>query len=148
MKKWLHAALVCLIGTGCFSISKQDKQESAYALINAAAHSGTAIYLLEKDEEKRGQAARTFEAVARGLEVLETKENLTIQDIAKIVYTLPIKELRSKEAVIAISAAQLALRDLQVGADTSLEKFQLRRVARELHTGIRSGMFAVIGVTD
>lgn len=146
---WVFFILL-LIATafGCV-MTPVDRVETIYNMSNAAADLGTYEYLMEQDEEKRGSKARVFESAAVALEILSDKETITVSDIARILKTLPIKELRSREAVLAIRGAEIAFSKIGVeNKPTDMRKVNLKRLARELHIGIRSGMFAAIGVID
>lgn len=142
--------LICaVIFIGCGSIKTVDRVETIYSSVNVAADLGTYSYLIEQPADKRPEKARVFESAAVALEVLADKDTITVSDIAKVLSRLPIKELKSKEAVLAIRGAQLAFSRIGIENNPQdINKVNTKRLARELHEGIRSGMLAAIGVID
>lgn len=105
MKHILTLLLVigCLLSTGCMSTSGNRVDDVAPAL-EVAAYTGTIIAVQERPEWRPH-----FELAHQELAALETSEALDLNKVLAIVNRLPIKELKSREATIAITSGRLLL---------------------------------------
>lgn len=130
MKKLLIAATLLMLGC-----QTANFERNMTATIKYAAFTGTAISL-DEHPEWRSQ----FNEVRMNLEVIEQQSIIDFTLVMAIVYRLPIKELKSSEARIIITAATMLLQDFGGSVDLSTEK--IKPVVTALKDGIALGMLA------
>jgi hypothetical protein len=106
----LLACLVLVLGTGCTTqpdgSKKVDSQKVAYA-VEDAAFIGTRVALMKNAEWRPA-----FEDAATALAILETKDSIGIADIMEIARSLHVRELKSEQATLVITGAELLLVNL------------------------------------
>ena len=126
--------LLLVSSVGCKTAAPADTLQRIQTACKAAAYIGTAEYL-----ETHPDAKNQFTAVATELEILAAQDTIDYVTILAVVNHLPIKELKSGNARIAITAATILLSDyagsLPVGTAGTLKP-----VAASLAAGIRLGL--------
>lgn len=133
-------AFTALLLTGCALFDKNAPQEQkldqVQLLCTSAAGIGTEVALQEHPEWKP-----QFELAYQQLDQLVETKTITGAQLRTIISSLPIKELKSANAKIAIDAATM-LYDATVGTTVSIEQqpYVLRAA-----TGIRNGMKVPLG---
>jgi hypothetical protein len=138
MKKLaLSLALIAVVlsaAIGCATVpgGKRDYTPA----VRQAAFLGTLFALREHPEWKPH-----FETAANQLETIAAAEKLDFALVLAIVGTLPVKELKSDDARIVITSAQLLLADYGGGPAVSLEQAaEAREIVSAIATGMRVGM--------
>jgi hypothetical protein len=140
MKRLPTLALVVLL-SGC-ALFRADSPEEAKLrdlqnTVYAAASIGTSIALVDHPAWKP-----RFEAAYRQLDTLVRSQTVTGELLRQIVASLPVKELKSEKARIAIEGATM-LFDMSVGTSVSLEQTPYVLAAA---TGLRDGLRAGLGL--
>jgi hypothetical protein len=103
----LVAAIIAPITfTGCSSLSKPTTQQRVVTAAKLAAYVGSSEYLLKVPASKP-----KFVAASSQLRALAAQTNIDLVSILAIVNTLPVKELKSPQAQIIITAGTLLLSD-------------------------------------
>lgn len=143
MKKIVSSILILTVialAPGCALFNKQatvvDKAAQVQSLCYAAASVGTEIAMQEKPDLKT-----QFDLAYTQLDVFVTNKTITGQLLRDVLSNLPVKELKSPDARIAIEAAT-TLYDATVGTQLNIEN-QPYVVAAA--TGIRDGLKAALG---
>jgi hypothetical protein len=130
----LAAVLSISLFTGCATTPGGDRDYTP--AVKQAAYLGTFFVLREHPEWRE-----KFEAAANQLEAIAAAERLDFSLVLAIVGTLPVTELKSDDAKIIITSAQLLLADYGGGPAVSLEhSAQTRAIVGALATGIRAGL--------
>lgn len=128
-------AIASLVGCSTTSGTKQVDVQDFIPAIKTAAMVGTTYSLNEHPEWRSG-----FETAAKELKVLETADKIDFATIMAIVTRLPVKELQSSDARLAISGATILLSGYG-NKIVALEKLDnVRPVATALREGIELGM--------
>lgn len=128
------AALIPMLFIGCATMPSGQRDYTP--AVRQAAFLGTHFALREHPEWRD-----EFETAANQLEVIAAAERLDFGLVIAIVGTLPVKELKSDDARIIITSAQLLLADYGGGPAVSLENSeQARLIVGALATGIRVGL--------
>jgi len=134
------AALLCGSITGCALFSKTSTDDQKLAdvrnLAYAAASIGTAEALLENPAWRP-----SFTAAQSRLDQLVTQRVITGDLLRNILTSLPVRELKSERARIAIESATV-LFDASVGTRLDIEQEPYVLAAA---TGIRDGMKVALG---
>jgi len=128
--------LAILLASGCASLTPDQKAARVQGLSYAAASIGTAAALDQKPEWRPA-----FELALKNLSVLVDSKQITGQQLRDILATLPVKELNSRTARIAIDSATM-LFDTLTGEPIDLTKTPYILAAA---TGIRDGMKVGLG---
>lgn len=123
-----------LLGAGCSTTNTAQDQRVATGA-KLAVYVGSAAYLKEHPEKRAA-----FVTARQELRVLEAAETIDFVTLFAIVNRLPIKELKSPEAQIAITASTILLTDFA----GSLPVDQLERL-RPIVTAIRQGLDLALG---
>lgn len=146
MKKTRNLILGLLLGailcfslgslTGCATTGGNGTTVQDFTpAIKTAAMVGTVYSLREHPEW-----APAFKTAAADLAILETAEKIDFNTILAIVLRLPVKELQSPDARLAISGATILLSGYG-DKIVALEKLEnLRPVAKALREGIELGL--------
>lgn len=143
MKKLLSLIVLTTVLCGCTTTRQEvpgappkgKTVQDFVPAIKTAAMFGT-IYSLREHPEWRGH----FVNAAGQLAVLETAEKIDFSTIMAIVSQLPIKELKSDDAQLAILGATMLLSGYGDRL-ISLDKLEdVRPVARALKEGISGGL--------
>lgn len=104
-------------------------------LVETAAFEGTAVALTEHPEWRDG-----FNAALKELKFLEASEHIDFTTVLAIIQRLPVKELKSQEARLAISGGTLLLSQVR-GSTTALDKLEnLRPIVTALRAGVELGL--------
>ena len=137
----LCAAPLVPLQTGCALFSKtattQQKLSDVRNLSYAAASIGTGVAI----KQNPGWRAQ-FESAYHDLDQLVTQKTVTGDFLRNTIASLPVKELRSDTARIAIEGATL-LFDQTVGTQINIEDQPYVLAAA---TGIRDGMQIALGI--
>lgn len=134
MKKFAPlVALVALLLTGCKTVDGQrvPDVEKIAAVSREAAAQGTEEALIQHPEWLQG-----FKYAHAELAALEKMDTIRASDLLKIIGRLPIQELKSDEARIAIRGARLVIA-LAGWSEIDAERVQQ---IRPIVTAIREGM--------
>ena len=142
MKNISLAILLCcspIMHSGCALLSKdapiEQKLANVRALTYAAAALGTQEALLENPSWRP-----RFQAAYDNLNSLVTGNRVTGTLLREVLASLPVKELKSPRARIAIETATV-LYDATVGDKIDLEKaVYVKAAATGLRDGLRSGL--------
>lgn len=127
----LAAGLIC---TGCATVSPTALQRIA-TTTKLAAYVGTSEYLTQHPE-----AADKFVLAANELDRLANATTFDWVDVMAVVHRLPVKELQSPRARLAITVATIVLEEYGA-APVSLDQLnQWRPVVAALRDGIRLGL--------
>lgn len=119
--------------TGAAGITVED----VVPVVTVAAEEGTFFILLEHPEWRP-----QFALAAADLKVIEKAERIDFPTIMAIVLRLPVKELKSTEARMAISGATILL-SRYGGQGVPLDRLQqVRPIAAALREGIELGLSA------
>jgi hypothetical protein len=147
MKRFLPALLGALLiatpltHTGCALFSSTSTQEQKLAdvqrLAYAAASLGTQEALLQNATWKP-----QFVVAYGNLDTLVRGKVVTGALLRQVIASLPVKELKSPQARLAIDAA-LTLYDVTAGTKVDLEQVPYALAAA---TGVRDGLKAALGL--
>lgn len=107
------------------------------AITREAAMIGTQEALFRKPELKD-----KFVLVANSLALLEGQEDITVEKLLFIVNQLPVNELKSRDATLAISTARLVVAAAGWSEVTIVRAEQLRPVVIALREGLLAGINA------
>ncbi len=133
----LLSLVTCNTGCAIFgggSISTNDIARVA-RVVKVAASTGTQLSIQQHPEWGPG-----FELAQQDLLELSASTNIDFIQIMSIVQRLPVKQLQSPEAVLAITAGTMILSEFG-GASISLDKVQqYPPIAKALAEGIRYGL--------
>lgn len=125
-------AAIAFSATGCASLQQPDKVARFAAVAKVAAYDTTALCLLEKPDWRSG-----FELARADLATLEAANVVDFATLLEIVQRLPVKELKSPEARIAFSSAQLLLEEFTTGEIVNAQTLSdLRPVVSAIRSGI------------
>jgi ABC-type Fe3+-hydroxamate transport system substrate-binding protein len=113
MNKLATIAITALLLTGCATSNKLTLQDFTPA-IKTTAMVGTTVCLNEHPEWRAG-----FNEALADLKILESAPTIDFDAIFKIVNRLPIKELKSQNAQLAISGATILLSEYSSKIDLS-----------------------------
>lgn len=131
MKPILSIAIALLL-VGCATTPTQKQRIETAAKI--AAFVGTREFLLEHPESRTG-----FETARDELLFLETQETLDWVTLLAVVQRLPVKELKSPQAQLIISAGIILLSDY--GGSLPTDKIsELKPLAKSIREGIELGL--------
>jgi len=141
MKRLATSLVALVLLSGC-ALFRADSPEEAKLrdlqnMVYAAASIGTSIAVAEHPAWKP-----RFEAAYRQLDTLVRSQTVTGESLRQIVASLPVKELKSERARIAIEGATM-LFDMTVGTSVSLEQTPYILAAA---TGLRDGLKASLGL--
>jgi len=100
--KILSCILIAL-ACGCSSVQKPDA--ATYGAVVQEATFLTTTELLKSHPEYKPAMALALQS----LQQLDSKDTITIDDVWKIVNQLPIKEVKSEQAILAFSGARIVL---------------------------------------
>lgn len=138
---WLVAGLIVLAGAGCALFRKDSttdqKLNDVRNLSYAAASLGTSEALLQNPAWRP-----QFEAAYRNLDQLVTTKTITGDLLRAIIAGLPVKELKSPQAHLAIDTA-LFLFDANAGTALNIENAPFVAAAAG---GIRDGLKSALGL--
>jgi len=141
MKTLAASLATVLLLTGCAlfqSGSSQDaKLRDLQNTVYAVASITTSIALVDHPEWKP-----KFESAYRNLDLLLRSQTVTGELLRQILAGLPVRELKSEKARIAIEGATM-LFDMSVGTGVSLEEAHYVLAAA---TGLRDGLKAGLGL--
>lgn len=141
MKKLTPLLLACLLFSGCALFksgsTEAEKAADVQRLSYAAASMGTQMALLQNPAWRV-----QFTVAYDNLNALVESKVLTGAQLRSIIAALPVKELKSPEARIAIETATM-LYDASVGDSVNIERNVYVLAAA---TGIRNGMKAALDV--
>ena len=104
------------------------------AITREAATIGTTEALIRNPQLKE-----KFILVAAQLAVLETQGDITVEKMLYIVSQLPVNELKSADARLAISAARLVVAGAGWSSVTIIRDEQLKPVVTALREGLVAG---------
>ena len=107
------------------------------AITREAAMIGTQEALFRKPELKD-----RFVLVANSLLLLEGQDDITVEKLLFIVNQLPVNELKSRDATLAISTARLVVAAAGWSEVTIVRAEQLRPVVTALREGLLAGINA------
>ena len=106
MIKQILSVILCLalslLSIGCVTTQNGDKQvdlTKVAGIVEVAAYSGVSYYLVENPQQ-----TQKFSLASKELGILIEK-GVSLEAFIKIVETLPIKELKSKEGKIIVNSA-------------------------------------------
>lgn len=137
MKKLILTILIgssLLFSSGCASFKGQDPKQELAFWANVAATVGTQEALVAHPEYKPA-----FEQALAALDALVTANSVDIVAFRNVLNSLPVKELKSKEARIAINIATIAFS--RYGQNVGLDQENYVAIAlRAVRDGIRSGL--------
>jgi hypothetical protein len=140
MKLFLSViAITAMLFAGCSTTGTGTETprtvEDFTPAIKTAAMVGTHYALIEHPEWKPH-----FIAAASELEILEKAEKIDFPTIMSIVMRLPVKELQSDDARLAIAGATILLSEYG-GRSIDLQKLEnVRPIARALREGVALGL--------
>lgn len=136
-------ALTFALVPGCASLSPDAPlTEGDIALISQdlrdIAHAGT-VYALAENPEWRANIG----LVRDQLLTASTQDHVTFDTLLLTLQGLPIKELKTNEALLAITAGRITLR--RIGRNVELGNVaNLKPIAKGLADGITDGLNAVV----
>ena len=137
MKKVIAPIVAALILTGCVTSPTTGKTipdvPRIAAITREAATLGTSEAL-----SRQPQLKEKFVLVVAQLAVLEAKPDITVEAMLSTVSQLPVKELKSQNAALAISTARLVVAAAGWSSVEIVRAEQLRPVV----TALREGMIA------
>lgn len=131
-------SLLLLLGlaglAGCATPTNPDTVAKIASAAKIAAYVGTKEYLGQHPEKKSD-----FLIARDALLVIETSEHVDLAALLKIVNQLPVKELKSPDAVLIITASTILLTDYtkQLPVD---QLDNLKPVAAAIREGIDLGL--------
>jgi hypothetical protein len=139
MKRIINLCLVTgLIAAGACTTTPEGKTvpdvPRIAAITREAAQIGTTEALIRRPEVKE-----KFILVVAQLAVLEAKENITVESLLSIVSQLPVKELGSDDARLAISSMRLVVAAAGWSTVEIVRAEQLRPVVTALRDGMMAG---------
>lgn len=144
MKKYLNiVALVCSLAifTACQTAPDGDNRK-LIAAVKIAAYTGTSYALAEHPEWKP-----QFEEARRELAFIAGQPVIDFATVLAIVNRFPIKELKSDDAKIIITAGTLLL--IEFGGDpVNLNVENMRPIVLALHDGVLLGLGMVPSRVD
>lgn len=140
MIKQILSVILCLalslLSIGCVTTQNGDKQvdlTKVAGIVEVAAYSGVSYYLVENPQQ-----TQKFSLASKELGILIEK-GVSLEAFIKIVETLPIKELKSKEGKIIVNSAIIIFGTFKndlIKLD-ELERTQdLKVIAKALKSGI------------
>jgi hypothetical protein len=137
----LGLVLAPFVLTGCKTTDNPEQQEKNIKRIasacKVAAYIGSSAYLA-KHPENKGK----FELAKNSLATLEGSETLDFTVLLAIVKQLPVEELKSPEATIAITSATLILSDY--AGELPLDRInELKPVVVAIREGIDLALLSV-----
>jgi hypothetical protein len=136
MKKLINViSLVCIISlfAGCASTGSRQPIDYAPA-VKQAAKEGTNLVVAEHPDWRQH-----FLDASDELNIIANAPNINFQTVIDIVNRLPVKELKSKDAKLAISGARIVLSFVQV--EVPLDKVEkYRPIVVALRDGIQEGL--------
>jgi hypothetical protein len=128
----LSISCVLMFVTGCASVGKQPADYAP--AVKQAALDGTILAIGEHPEWREH-----FLTAADELNVLANAPVINFQTVIDIANRLPVKELKSKDAKLAISGARIVLAFVQV--EVPLDKVEkYRPIVVALRDGIQEGL--------
>jgi hypothetical protein len=125
-------------GSGITTTNQVFDVESITPVIETAAFITASVELPKHPEWRKG-----FETAITELKEIEAAPKIDINQILAVVGRLPVKELQSQEAKLAIAGGQLLLAryGAQLSRVDSLNRLEdLRPIARAIRTGLENGM--------
>ena len=132
MKKIISSLMVFAL-CGCSGLNQPTTQQRVVTAAKLAAYVGTSEYLA-----KRPGAKDDFLSASGQLHALATQTNIDLINILAIVNELPIKELKSEQAKIIITAGELLI--IQYGQSLPVDQLRnLKPVAQAIADGIDLG---------
>lgn len=137
MKKYitlLIASVALLLGQGCASIGNSNGTQELAFWANAAANIGTQEALAEHPELRP-----KFETALASLNALVDAGSTDPLAFRNVLNTLPVKELKTREARIAINLASIAF--YRYGQSVALDdKSYVGAALRAVRDGIRDAL--------
>lgn len=127
MKKLLFLSLVSILAVSCSNVRG----------VKTAAYVGSALALNEHPEWKDA-----FLKAHNDLAILEEAETIGLPEIMAILNRLPVKELQSKEARIAIVGTTLLIEEIGSPAINVETVNKLRPIVKQLREGIKLALDA------
>lgn len=121
----LATILICIIPIG-FTGCANPKG------VKVAAYLGTSLALTEHPEWKPG-----FQLAYDELGVLENADTIGIAEVLTILNKLPVKELKSPQAIIVITATTILIQELGANDLTEVQTAKLKPVVRDIRAGIK-----------
>lgn len=106
IKLILSIACIATLLVGCSTPSGVNEAKRLETSAKVAAYVGSAEYLKIHPDKKDA-----FVSASRSLLAVEQSETVDVATLLAIVNKLPLKELKSEHAVIAITAATIMLTD-------------------------------------
>lgn len=129
--------LAATLLSGCSGLKQPTTQQRIVFAAKTAAYVGTAEYLTQKPKDKPA-----FISASMQLHALATQTNIDLVNILAIVNQLPIKELKSEQARIVVTAGTLLL--IQYGETLPVDRLKdLQPVAAAIGDGIDLAAAAV-----
>ena len=138
MKNILHYLTVMLVASGlvlggCATTGSGGKKDYS-KVIKTIVWAGTSYAIMEHPEWRE-----SFELAANQLDLLATADTIDYTTVVAIIQALPVKELKSSEGILAITAVSLLLSDYEGTIDlTKVE--QVKPIVIALRDGIRLGI--------
>ncbi len=132
--KTLYAIVLTLL-FGC-ATATNNKHPALKLLpqIKAAAFAGTHEALIQ-EPAWRGR----FESAIPALTILESAEKVSFDELLAVVLTLPVRELKSEQAILIITTAGIMLDDLNDSFDLSAVGLT-QKIAGAIRQGIELGL--------
>ena len=120
-----------LLAGGCATTAAKPDVDRIAPVVKTAAFVGTFYFLQEKPA-----AEPAFRIALNELRLLEAAESIDFNNILWIVNRLPVKELKSDEAVLIVTSATILLAELG-GPSVPIERLrELRPIVVALRQGI------------
>lgn len=127
--------------TGCVGPNqpRPTTQQRIETGLKIAGQIGTGIALTEHPEWRNG-----FEKAVQDLKIIESGDVVTIQHLLAIIQRLPVKELKSPNAILYIQSGILLLNEFGVPNELPLEQSaNVKSAAKSLREGIEFGLLTV-----